>query len=371
MSSVLIVDDEASICWALGNALSEDGHAVTTAASAEEALDLAWATRPDVVVMDIRLPGLDGLSALERLRGRLAATPVVVMTAFGSLDTAVHAISRGAFEYLTKPFDLDDAIEVIRRALDSGRSTESGSASGVLESALDGMLLGESPAMQIVFRKIALVAEHEVPVLISGESGTGKELVATAIHRYSRRSEGPFVPICVPAMSEALVESELFGHAQSAFTGALFERQGLLRSAHGGTAFFDEIGDVSVLTQTKLLRVLETRSITPVGSNQPQNTDFRLVAATNRPLEEMVAAGSFREDLLYRLNVFRIEMPPLRERREDIPLLGRHFLSRIDRLGKATLSDEALEELSCRPWHGNVRELRNAIEYAVITTRSG
>lgn len=371
MSTVLIVDDEASICWALERALSEDGHSVTTAATAEEALDFAESACPNVIMMDIRLPGIDGLSALEKLRSRLGATPVIIMTAFGSLETAVQAINRGAFEYLTKPFDLDEAIEVVRRALASPRHSESGPNSGVVEGSLDEAFLGTSPAIQAVFRKIALVAEHDVPVLISGESGTGKELVATAIHRYSRRSSGPFVPICVPAMSESLLESELFGHARGAFTGALFERQGLLGAAHGGTSFFDEIGDISVPTQVKLLRVLETKAIAPVGSNEPHRTDFRLVAATNRSLEEMVAIGSFREDLFYRLNVFRIEIPPLRERRDDIPLLATHFLRHMDARGNAVLSEEALDELSSRPWYGNVRELRNAIEHAVVVTRSG
>jgi two-component system nitrogen regulation response regulator GlnG len=368
MSTVLIVDDEPSICWALERALTDEGHEVTSAASAEEALEFVEEATPDVVVMDVRLPGLDGLSALQKLRSRIATTPVIVITAFGSLDTAVQAISRGAFEYLTKPFDLDEAIAVIRRALDERCSAGPHSVVPVGDSG-SAQLLGTSPAMQAVFRKIAIVAEHDVPVLITGESGTGKELVAHAIHRYSRRSEGPFVPVCVPAMSEQLVESELFGHARGAFTGAALERQGLLKDADHGTAFLDEIGDISIPLQVKLLRVLETRTITPVGTNQPLGTNFRLVAATNRNLDQMLSAGSFRDDLYYRLNVFRIELPPLRERKEDIALLANYFARRFSPDGRLALSEAAVDELYRRPWHGNVRELRNSVEHAIIVTR--
>ena len=371
MSEILLVDDEPSICWAIESALSEDGHSVTTTASAEEALDAVRDSRPDVVVMDIRLPGLDGLSALEQLKDSLHETPVIIMTAFGNLDTAVQAINRGAFEYLTKPFDLEEAIAVIGRAIRSGQNA--GTDSSIPPSSNDDgqMLLGESAAMQDVFRKIALVAEHDVPVLITGESGTGKELVAEAIHRYGKRSSGPFVPICVPAMNESIIESELFGHARGAFTGAVSNRQGLLELSNRGTAFFDEIGEISIAMQVKLLRVLESKAITPTGGNKSQQIDFRLVAATNRNLDAMVEQGEFRQDLFYRLNVFRIEMPALRERREDIPLLVQHFVNRLDPAGRTSLSQEFLDELMIRPWHGNVRELRNAVEHAVIVTRSG
>lgn len=371
MSRILIVDDEPSICWALEQALTEDGHEVETTATAEEALTLAERMRTDVVVMDIRLPGMDGLSALETLRSRLGDVPIIMITAFGNLSTAVEAIRRGAFEYLTKPFDLEDAVEVVRRALGEQEPTLEEADSQFETDAGGQILIGTSPAMQTVFRQIAVVAEYDVPVLITGESGTGKELVATAIHHYSQRSSGPFVPVCVPAMNESLIESELFGHAEGAFTGARRSRRGLLESANGGTAFFDEIGDIAAATQVKLLRVLETREITPVGSDRSRASDFRLIAATNQDVEGMVAAGTFREDLFYRLNVFRIEMPPLRERPEDIPHLARHFLRRLDPGGEVRLTEPVLEELTSRSWSGNVRELRNAIERAVVVTRAG
>ncbi|MCA9038881.1 MAG: sigma-54-dependent Fis family transcriptional regulator [Planctomycetaceae bacterium] len=377
MSTVLIVDDEPGICWALEQALQDAGHSVFTAASAEEALELtdldfpptAQHISPDVVVMDIRLPGMDGVDAMSRLRSRCSHMPVIIMTAFGNLDTAIQAVNSGAFEYLTKPFDLNQAVEVISRALQSTRSKAEEFLSG--EIILTGdLLIGTSPPMQEVFRKIALVSDNDVPVLITGESGTGKELVASAIHRYSSRSDQPFVPVCVPAMSDSLIESELFGHVQGAFTGAESRRTGLLTLADQGSAFFDEIGDIALSTQVKLLRVLENRQVTPVGSNTSQASDFRLIAATNRSLEELVAEGEFREDLYYRLNVFRIELPPLRERREDIPLLAQHFLDQLNPARNRWLSKRTLAELRQRDWYGNVRELKNVIEHAAIVNRS-
>ncbi|MDA1214381.1 MAG: sigma-54 dependent transcriptional regulator, partial [Planctomycetota bacterium] len=303
MSTVLIVDDEPAICWALEQALTDHGHRVLTAPNGEDALIMAEQTKPDVVLMDVRLPGHDGLTVMKELQQKFAETPVIVMTAFGNLETAVDAVSHGAFEYLTKPFDLDAAVEIIRRALAPIHSMETRGTDTTTDDANRGFLLGVSKPMQTIFRQIALVAERDIPVLITGESGTGKELIATAIHRYGKRSAGPFVPICVPAMSENLIESELFGHVRGAFTGAETERTGLLNLSHGGTAFFDEMGDMTLATQVKLLRVLETKSVFPVGSNLSMTTDFRLVAATNRDVEEMVAAGELREDLYYRLNV--------------------------------------------------------------------
>ncbi|MCG6158309.1 sigma-54-dependent transcriptional regulator [Rubinisphaera margarita] len=370
MSNILVVDDEPSICWTLEQALADDGHEVVATSTAEEALQIAERLRPDVVVMDIRLPGMDGLEALEALKNVARDTPVIMITAFGNLDTAVQAIKRGAFEYLTKPFDLEDAIQVVRRALGSKPSSAVGEHAP-LPQDMSQTLLGSSPGMQAVFRKIAMVAPHDVPVLITGESGTGKELVAAAIHRYSNRSSGLFIPVCIPAMNESVLESELFGHSRGAFTGAVVERRGLLQAADGGTAFLDEIGDISLATQVKILRVLETKAITSVGRDEQYTSDFRLVAATHRNLEEMVGRGEFREDLFYRLSVFRIVIPPLRERMEDIPVLARHFIWNVDPRRVVSLSPSALEELVSRPWNGNIRELRNVIEHAVIVTRSG
>ncbi|MAT14387.1 MAG: transcriptional regulator [Planctomyces sp.] len=377
MSNVLIVDDEPGICWALEQALQDAGHSVMTAASAEEALELTekiagtpeGQSHPDVVVMDVRLPGIDGVAAMNRLKARAGQTPVIIMTAFGNLDTAIRAINNGAFEYLTKPFDLNQAVEVISRALQSTKSQANEDRKEEVIAPED-FLIGSSAPMQEVFRKIALVADNDVPVLITGESGTGKELVATAIHRYSSRADKPLVPVCVPAMSDSLVESELFGHVQGAFTGADSRRTGLLSLAHEGSAFFDEIGDIALSTQVKLLRVLENRQVTPVGSNSSQASDFRLIAATNRSLEDLVAKGEFREDLFYRLNVFRIKLPPLRERREDIPLLAQHFLDQLHAPRNRWLSKRTMKELSERDWHGNVRELKNVVQHAAIVNRS-
>jgi DNA-binding NtrC family response regulator len=367
MSHVLIIDDEPSICWSFEQALADDGHRVTTLATAESALRSIEKSPPDLVLLDVRLPGMDGLTALGLLRSRLAETPVIIMTAFGNLPTAVRAIKEGAFEYLTKPFNLDEAVELVRRALQSRATAQD--AESELASQPVGSLVGQSPAMQAIFRQIALLSGHDVPVLISGESGTGKEMVALAIHQHSRRASGPFVPICVPALPASLVESELFGHRSGAFTGAAANRAGLLTEASGGTAFFDEIGEIQPATQVKLLRVLETKLVTPVGSNESRQADFRLIAATNRHLEELIGTGEFREDLFHRLNVFHIQIPPLRDRREDILPLAEHFLS-LASGERRTLSDAARAELLARPWYGNVRELRNAMERAAIVART-
>lgn len=369
MSQILIVDDEPAICWTLQKALHGEGHDVVTTASAEEALRQVSITTPDVVLMDIRLPEQDGLSALEIFQARLPHMPVIMMTAFGTLETTVQAVQQGAFEYLNKPFDLDDALDVVRRALESQPVLQNQNTT--VPEANAQKLIGKSSAIQEVFRKIAYVATHDIPVLITGESGTGKELVASAIHHYSRRQQGQFVPICVPAMNESLIEAELFGHLKGAYTGAVAERNGLLVAADGGTAFFDEIGDISLATQVKLLRVFETKSVVPIGGNLGRHSDFRLVAATNRNLEQMVKSGQFRDDLFYRLNVFRIEIPPLRERPEDIPLLAEHFMRNLDPQGYNRFSATATEVLLKRTWRGNVRELRNAVEHAVVVTRTG
>lgn len=365
MSRVLIVDDEPSICWALRECLTDEGYSVGVAGTAEQALSMAELSPPDVIVMDVRLPGIDGLQAMPRFRQNSASVPIIIMTAFGSLKTAVSAIDGGAFDYLTKPIDLDKAVAVVRQATAASQKT----VSTVTRVYDDELIVGSSPAMQEVFRRIALVAERDVPVLITGESGTGKDLVARAIHQHSRRS-GSFVPICIPALNESVVESELFGHMRGAFTGADQERRGLLEMANSGTAFIDEIGDVSMNLQAKLLRVLESGELRPVGGSECRAASFRLVAATNRSLEQRVANGEFRNDLFYRLNVFRIELPALRNRVGDIPALAERFLQNASRNGQRfSLSAEALEELQSRPWFGNVRELRNALESASVICR--
>lgn len=371
MSHVLIVDDEESICWGLRRLLTEEGYDVSVAASAEEALASVEKRRPDLALLDVRLPGIDGLTALERLRRADHDFPVIIVTAYGNLETAVRAVDRGAFDYLTKPFDLEHVVEVVRRAAAS--LTKQPEASPVAAPVDADELLGAGPAMQEVFKRIALAAPTDSSVLIVGESGTGKELAARALHKHSRHASGPFVPIHLGALNASLVESELFGHARGAFTGADFDRPGLLESADGGTVFFDEAADIPPPVQIKLLRVLQQREVTRVGEVKPRPCRFRVIAAVNRDPAECVRAGTLRADLLYRLAGFEVRLPPLRERLEDVPLLARRFLqSAIDGGSTARgISAAAVAELKSRCWSGNVRELRNAVERAAIFARGG
>ncbi len=376
MSRVLVVDDEASICWALREFLGDQGYDVDVASSAEEGLELAGRKPHDAVILDIRLPGIDGLAALSRFRELAGPAPIIVITAFGNLDTAVRAMEGGAFDYLVKPFDLDQAATVLTRALASRRngheSESNGSAAGREPVAVEqSLLIGHSAPMQELFKQIALVAPADVPVLITGESGTGKELVARAIHRHSARRDRTFLPVCLAALSSGLIERELFGHLRGSFTGAVQDRKGLLELADGGTVLLDEIGDVPPAVQVKLLRAIEHREVTPVGDARPRPINVRFLAATNRPLDELMAAGEFREDLFFRLSVFPIRVPPLRVRPADIPALARHFLELLNLPdgGQSSLRDDVVSELMSRPWVGNVRELRNAIERAAIVAR--
>lgn len=372
MANLLIIDDEPSICWGLKKLAESLGHVARVASSAEAGLREAdKSPKPEAVFLDVRLPGLDGISAMPQLRERLPDAPIIVMTAHGELETAVDAIRNGAFEYLTKPFDLTLAEKVLDRAL---RRRPQETVPPATMHGLQDQIVGHSPALQDVFKQIALVAGSEACVLVSGESGTGKELVARAIHRFSRRSAGPFVPVHVIALSPMLAESELFGHVRGAFTGADAPRTGLLEQAQGGTVFLDEVADIPLPLQIKLLRALEHGEIVPVGSDKPRTIDFRLVSATHQNLSEKVAAGSFRHDLFFRLVTFQLELPPLRERGADILELTEHFIANSttkNQLPRPTLSKKAEAELLRRPWHGNVRELRNAIEHAVIIARGG
>ena len=371
MSHLLVVDDEEAVCWALKKALTKIGHDVSVAASAEEAIESAKAKRPDAIVLDVRLPGLDGLSALGQLRELSANAPVIVVTAFGNLATAVRAVENGAFDYLAKPFDLDQALETVARALKQHALQHAApTAPPVASVEPPEEMVGACPAMQNVFNRIALVAPRDACVLITGESGTGKELVARAIHRYSPRRDRPFLPVHVAALNPNLVESELFGHVKGAFTGAAQSKPGLLALADGGTVFLDELADIPLPVQVKLLRVLEHNEVTPVGSNQPNPLNLRILAATHQDLERNIAAGTFRHDLFFRLNVFQIHLPPLRQRREDIVLLAEHFLRRLD-AKLLPLLPVTTEFLVNQPWIGNVRELRNAVEHAVIVARGG
>ncbi len=372
MNHVLVVDDEQAVCWALSRALEQEGYGVDTAASAEEAFEKAEQNTPDAIVLDVRLPGLDGLSALSQLRELSNEAPVIVVTAHGNLNTAVKAVENGAFDYLAKPFDLDQCLEVVHRALQRRTTQKQGGEEETVVSAdvSPEEIVGRSAAMHTVFKRIALVAARDSCVLITGESGTGKELVARAIHRYSSRADGPFLPVHIAALNPNLVESELFGHAKGAFTGATQARSGLLALAEGGTVFFDELAEIPLPVQVKLLRVLEQSEVYPVGATEPQPLDIRILAATHQDLESKVHDGSFRHDLFFRLNVFRIHLPPLRERHEDIVQLANHFLQRLDPDGPQ-LPDETIQFLRSQPWLGNLRELRNALEHAVIVARGG
>lgn len=372
MTRVLIVDDEQSICWGLSQLVREMGHEAQTAASAEEGLAIARQAPPDAVVLDVRLPGMDGLEAMGRFCEILGAVPIIVVTAYGGLSTAVTAVRNGAFDYLTKPFDLRTAEHTIGRALASTRIAAERPATA--EAIEHGQIVGASAAMQEVFKRIALVAASETCVHVRGESGTGKELAARAIHRHSRRADGPFVAVNLAAISPALAESELFGHVRGAFTGAEETRRGLLAQADRGVIFLDEVADIPMELQVKLLRALEQGEVLPVGSNQPVRSDFRVISATHQNLPALVAKGCFRHDLYFRLVAFEIEMPPLRNRRGDIRLLAEHFLGLLAaKSGQAPpcLSQEAIAELERLPWYGNVRELRNAIEHAVVLARGG
>jgi two-component system nitrogen regulation response regulator GlnG len=366
-STILIVDDEEAISWSLRKAFERQGHRVGVAASAEAAFPLARQLRPDVVVLDVRLPGMDGLEALGQLREITNNAPIIVVTAHGSLSTAVRAVEGGAFDYLAKPFDLSQALDAVARAIASRiRLVEE--PTPTLELGPEE-LIGRSPAMQSVFKRIALVAPTDASVLITGESGTGKELVARAVHQHSLRKAHPFIPVHVAALNPNLVESELFGHVKGAFTGAGQARQGLLGLADGGTVFLDELGDIPLPVQAKLLRVLEHQEVLPVGGSVPAKINVRVLAATHADLLKQVNSGHFRHDLYFRLNVFEIRLPALRDRPEDIPQLCDHFLRRFGAGG--TLPENTFAYLRSRTWPGNVRELRNALEHAAIVARGG
>jgi two-component system nitrogen regulation response regulator GlnG len=370
MNRVLIVDDEPSICWALAELLAEEGYSTTAVGSAEEALQLSHDDELRLVLLDVRLPGLDGISAMPLLRDRFGQVPIVVMTAFGDLETAVRAVDSGAADYICKPLNVDDVTLLVRRIVTRERAEVRATAPR-RTIAPEGTLVGQSSAMQKVFKKIALAAATDVPVLITGESGTGKELIARAIHQHGGRRTQPFVPVCLPALNPGLVEAELFGHERGTFTGAEAHRIGLLEAAAGGSVFLDEIGETPLELQVKLLRSIEYHEVTPVGGVRPRHVDFRVIAATNQPLETLVQLNKFRADLFYRLNVFVIDAPALRDRRDDIPLLCDYFLAGIECGRTCVIGDDAMAELQKRPWNGNVREFRNAIEHAAVLARGG
>ncbi len=368
MSKLLVVDDEQSICWGVDRLGKEMGHEVVTASSAERALEVAEQFQPDVILLDVRLPGMDGLAAMDQLRKRAGDVPIIVMTAYGDLNTAVQAVRNGAFDYLVKPFDLSKLRQVLERAM-------SPAAAGKPEGSIRPVegFVATTAIMQEVFNSLALAAASNACVLLRGESGTGKELAARAIHKFSRRAEQPFVVVNIASLSETLAESELFGHVRGAFTGADQPRIGLLAQASGGTLFLDEVAEIPLPIQVKLLRALEQREVVPVGSGEPVPADFRLISATHRDLQALVQAGQFRHDLYFRIAAFQVQLPPLRDRRNDIIPLAEHFVRELTDPAREPnlLSDSARETLQRRDWFGNVRELRNAVEHALIVARGG
>ena len=367
MPRILIIDDEPAICWSLKERLTDQGYEVQVAGAIERANKILAGFTPDVIVVDVRLPGQDGLSAIPEFRKQLPTTPIVVMTAFGDLETVVDAMGRGAFDYLVKPFELPDFLSVIARAIQS-LSHPATSAAGPWEG---GRLIGRGAAMQALFKQIALVAPTAYPVLITGETGTGKELVAEALHRHSLQKNGPFVRVSLSSLSPSVIESELFGHVKGAFTGAAEDRRGLFELAEDGTIFLDEIGETPPGIQVKLLRILESHAFSPVGGSGERTTNARLIAATNRNVDEMIASGQFREDLYHRLKVFSIVLPPLRDHLEDLPFLVEYFAGQHPQSTRLMITAEFMATLQQRTWSGNVRELRNAVDHAVVLSRGG
>ncbi len=365
MRPVWIIDDDRSIRWVIEKALTREGIAYKSFAAAQEGLDAFDDSPPQVVISDIRMPGTSGLDFMQELKARAPATPIIIMTAFSDLESAVAAFQGGAFEYLPKPFDVDHAVELIRRALDE--SLREAQSTEVQTAAPD--ILGQAPAMQEVFRAIGRLSQSHATVLITGESGTGKELVARALHRHSPRATKPFIAINTAAIPKDLLESELFGHERGAFTGAATMRRGRFEQSEGGTLFLDEIGDMPPDLQTRLLRVLSDGQFYRVGGHTPLTANVRVIAATHQDLEDRVKNGLFREDLFHRLNVIRLKLPPLRERREDIPHLARFFLQKSARdLNAETkrLADSAMAFLSAQDFPGNVRQLENLCHWITV-----
>ncbi len=362
---VLLVDDDADLLRLLSMRLSAAGYRVSCAESAEAALaqlETATAAPPQLVISDVQLPGADGLALFERIRAQHPALPVILLTAHGTIPDAVEATSRGVYTYLTKPYDGKQLLEQVAQALALAPPVQAGPAE---PAAWRAHIVSRSARMQEVLAEALLVARSDASVLIRGESGTGKELLARAIHQASRRAGKPFVAVNCGAIPEALLESELFGHVKGAFTGALNNHRGLFQAADGGTLLLDEIGDMPPALQVKLLRVLQERSVRPVGAAQPVAVDVRILSATHRDLDALLADGSFREDLFYRLNVVTLTLPPLAERREDIPLLAQHFLATLAaRHGRRIhgFAPDALRLLATAPWPGNVRQLHNVVE---------
>ncbi len=366
--NVWIVDDDRSIRWVLERALSQSGFSITSFEGASEVLSQLAKSQPDAIISDIRMPGMDGLELLERIQTDHADIPIIIMTAHSDLDSAVSSYQGGAFEYLPKPFDVDDAVALVKRAVE--HAYEQRKEAAPLAPELDtAEIIGEAPAMQEVFRAIGRLSHSNITVLINGESGTGKELVAHALHKHSPRAKQSFIPLNMAAIPKDLIESELFGHEKGAFTGAAAARRGRFEQADGGTLFLDEIGDMPAETQTRLLRVLADGEFYRVGGHTPVKVDVRIIAATHQNLESLVESGRFREDLFHRLNVIRIHIPKLAERREDIPKLARYFLTRSAEelsVEPKVLRPETEHYMCNLAWPGNVRQLENICRWLTV-----
>ncbi len=365
---VWIVDDDSSIRWVLEKAFANAKISTASFESADNLLIALDHGQPEVIISDIRMPNMDGMTLLEKINKHNSNIPVIIMTAHSDLDSAVNAYQGGAFEYLPKPFDIDDAVTLTKRALTHARE-QNAKKQQQQHAPVTAGLIGEAPAMQEVFRAIGRLSRSSISVLINGESGTGKELVANALHSHSPRKDAPFIPLNMAAIPKDLIESELFGHEKGAFTGANSVRQGRFEQAHGGTLFLDEIGDMPLDIQTRLLRVLADGQFYRVGGHSPVQVDVRIIAATHQNLEEAVNQGEFREDLFHRLNVIRIHLPSLRERKEDIPQLSQHFLKQAaDELSVEvkSISKAAENFLNNYTWPGNVRQLENICRFLTV-----
>jgi two-component system nitrogen regulation response regulator GlnG len=373
MQTVLIVDDERNVLYSLEKALKADGYAILTADTARQGIELVRAAKPDAVLLDVRLPDMSGLDAFDRMRDYDPRLPVIMVTAHGTTETAIEAMKRGAYEYLLKPVKLKELRKLVACAVEVSRLSRVPAVFDQEEEpATVDRIVGHSAAMQRVYKDIGRVTGQDVNILILGESGTGKELVARAIFHHSARSRGPFLAINAAAIPETLLESELFGHERGAFTGADRKRLGKFEQANHGTLFLDEIGDMSTATQAKVLRVLQDGRFERVGGNETIQTDVRVIAATNQNLEKLIEEGRFRQDLYYRLKVFTMEVPPLRERLEDLPALLEHFIKLYNReMGKQvqSVSPGVIEVLHDYAWPGNVRELQSAVKYALVHAR--
>ncbi|HSO19370.1 MAG TPA: sigma-54 dependent transcriptional regulator [Desulfosarcina sp.] len=373
MSTILIIDDDDQLRISFERLMKEEGYRVVTAASGEAGIRMLSASSPDLVVLDVRLPGINGLETFRQIHRIEPKLPVIIMTAYGTTETAIEATKMGAFDYVIKPFDIPQMLTTIRQALEAGRFMRSPVDMGESSEKPQGeAIIGKSPAMQEVYKAIGRVSATDATVLIRGESGSGKELVARALYQHSIRSDKPFLVINCVAIPDTLLESELFGYEKGAFTGATHRRVGKIEQASGGTVFLDEIGDMPMNLQAKMLRLLQEKSIERLGGRETIPVDVRIIAATNRDLETHIASGNFREDLYYRLKVITIWLPPLRERTGDIPLLTDYFLSRFSRelgLENPGITREAMSMLVSSPWPGNIRELSNTLQKSLIFNR--